>query len=174
VNRLLSLSLTFILCSAIAGAAPAQTASVAPSGSTTTFSIFNVKVEVKPPAGWKRQEGTRVFVDPGVDNARFTFEAGPMDLPDKTLRILNESAFDQGKDRVKVGELSSCEMMEVGGLDGVLTIEASKNPSQRRMVWVTHARAHYMSFTFTAPTPVFEKYLPAFRGILASVRFLAP
>ncbi|MBI4858662.1 MAG: hypothetical protein HY815_00060 [Candidatus Riflebacteria bacterium] len=157
--------------SATTSAAPA--ASIAP-GNVVTFEAHKAKLELAPPAGWVEEDEGRSYADKSGQKGGFTIEVLPMELPDKTLHILNESALDQGRDKVKKGGLASCEMKVVNGIEGVLIVEIPKDPATRRMEWKAHFKQYYICLTFSAPAAAFARYQPVFESVLGSVKLLEP
>jgi len=136
------------------------------------FELGGLKASVTPPQGWKVQEGTPpTFFDMDGQKGSIQFVGSPMQMPDATFAAMHKAALDAGKLKVKSGDYTKAEEHALDGFHGVLTEEAAKDPSIRRLQWVAYGRGGYYSITLASTAAAFEGYRPVFQAFLASVKF---
>jgi len=102
-------------------------------------------------------------------NIQFVITQLPAGLP---LETMNKAHLDQSQARIKTGEVAVVQEKEVGGVKGVLTIEAVKPGSLCRLQWIANDARGSFNFVFSSDAAVFEGYEEAYLKSLASVKFL--
>jgi hypothetical protein len=166
------LALCFPMAAILAAAVTIHPARAAADVKPAVVNIGNLKLSVVPPAGWTRHGDAVSWADLAGAKGNFSFLATPMDVDAATQEIMTRASYDQGQSGLKLGNLVEAQWKEVDGIKGVFTIESGKDPDIRRMQWISNARGHYINFTFASTTPVFEKYLPEFKTVLASIKWV--
>lgn len=142
------------------------------AGRAESRTLGPLKLDIDGPPGWTVTcPDPLVFFEPknqGSIQIHVTaFPAGAVPEEMHRLHLISE----QG--RVKTGELATADEKVIGGLKGVLTVESTKDPVQRRMQWIANDPRAYVNATCESPAAAFEAYRPQFLKALESARFSA-
>jgi hypothetical protein len=158
----------------IAVPAMLATAALAEDAKPMTFELGGLKVQVAPPAGWQVNDGPPpAFFDFNGQKGNISFVGQQMPGTNAdTFAIMHKAALDAGTAQVKAGMLKTCTEKSVDGFKGVLTIEAAKDPSIRRMQWVGYGRGGFYTIMMSSSGDAFDGYSALYAKFLDSVKFL--
>jgi hypothetical protein len=137
-----------------------------------SFTMGDVAVTAQPPAGWVENEGEPPsFFDADGKKGSIAFVGTPMaGVDDATMKMMHKAALEANNNRLKAGELIKNEERAVDGFNGILTVEAAKDPSMRRMQWVAYGHGGFYTVMMASPGEPFEAYLPTFEAFLGSLK----
>lgn len=140
---------------------------------TLTFDLGSLKTTVTPPAGWSVNEGQPPsFFDLNGKKGSISFVGTAMaGTGPETLEVMHKASLQQAKAQLKAGNYAKAEEYSVDGFNGVLTVEAGKDPSIRRMQWIGNGRGGFYTIMMASSPEAFESYLPTFQAFLKTVKF---